>query len=108
MRSVPRPPALLLVLVAALSCGRDGAAPPAPPAPGAAAETVELDGLLTDEGVECQGMRGMDGFLYTLTGDLHGLTSGDRVHVTGHRAESSICQQGTTLEVERIVARPPR
>jgi hypothetical protein len=47
-------------------------------------------------------MRGDDGKLYTLTGDLKGFRTGDRVKVTGRIAEISNCMQGTTLSVEKI------
>ena len=63
---------------------------------------VTVTGTLTDEGVECQALRGDDGHLYTLAGDLSGFSTGDRVRVKGRVAEVSICQQGTTIEVRRI------
>jgi hypothetical protein len=48
-------------------------------------------------------MRGDDGRLYTLTGDLpRRLRAGDRVRVAGQVAEVSFCQQGTTISVTRI------
>jgi hypothetical protein len=64
--------------------------------------SISIRGTLTAEGVECQALRGSDGKLYTLTGNLHGLTVGDKVRVTGSVAEVSTCQQGTTLAVEQI------
>jgi hypothetical protein len=64
--------------------------------------TITVRGTLTGEGVECQALRGSDGKLYTLTGNLHGLTVGDKVRVTGTVAEVSTCQQGTTLVVQQI------
>ena len=63
---------------------------------------VTITGTLTDEGVECRALRGDDGRLYTLTGDLSGFSTGDRVRVRGEVAEVSFCQQGTTIEVRRI------
>lgn len=65
-------------------------------------EIVTVTGVLTDEGVECQALRGDDGRLYTVAGDLEGFASGDRVRVEGRIAEMSFCMQGTTLTVERI------
>ena len=65
-------------------------------------QMINVRGTLTDEGVECQALRGDDGELYTLTGDLSGFEDGDRVKVRGTVAEISICQQGTTIEVQSI------
>ncbi len=65
--------------------------------------SMTVVGTLTREGVECQAMRGDDGRLYTLTGDLpRRLRAGDRVRVAGQVAEVSFCQQGTTISVTRI------
>jgi hypothetical protein len=48
-------------------------------------------------------MRGDDGKLYTLAGDLpRRLRPGDRVRVVGQIADISYCQQGTTINVEQI------
>src|SRR5829696_1199132 len=69
---------------------------------GNAGQMINVRGTLTDEGVECQALRGDDGELYTLTGDLSGFENGDRVKVRGTVAEISICQQGTTIEVQSI------
>lgn len=69
---------------------------------GNAGQMINVRGTLTDEGVECQALRGDDGELYTLTGDLSGFENGDRVKVRGTIAEVSICQQGTTIEVQSI------
>lgn len=65
-------------------------------------QSVTVIGKLTNEGAECQAMRGDDEKLYTLTGDLKGFRTGDRVKVTGSIAEVSTCMQGTTLVVEKI------
>ncbi len=64
--------------------------------------SIAVRGTLTGEGIECQALRATDGKLYTLTGNLHGLTVGDKVRVVGSVAEVSTCQQGTTLVVEQI------
>ena len=58
-----------------------------------------VKGVLTDEGVECQGLRGDDGKLYTLMGDKKTFKPGDRVCVIGKTAEVSYCMQGVTLNV---------
>lgn len=63
---------------------------------------VKVVGLLTREGIECPALRSDDGDLYTLTGRLQGFRPGDVVTVTGRIAEASICQQGTTIEIEGI------
>jgi hypothetical protein len=47
-------------------------------------------------------MRGTDGRLYTLVGDLRGFKTGDHVVVEATVAEVSFCMQGTTLEVKSI------
>jgi hypothetical protein len=65
-------------------------------------QSTTVTGKLTNEGAECQALRGDDGKLYTLTGDLKGFRTGDRVKVTGRVAEVSTCMQGTTLGVEKI------
>ena len=66
------------------------------------AANVTIVGRLTDGGAECQALRGDDGKLYTLTGDLAGTETGDRVRVKGRVAEMSFCMQGTTIEVRKI------
>jgi LysM repeat protein len=72
-------------------------------APQPSSGTVSVVGTLTREGVECQAMRGDDGKLYTLPGDLpRGFGPGDRVRVVGEVAEASYCQQGTTISRARI------
>jgi len=66
--------------------------------------TINVRGTLTTEGVECQALRGDDGQLYTLTGDLQGFKAGDEVRVMGTVVEVSTCQQGTTIAVQHIKA----
>lgn len=74
-----------------------------PPA-AATGDIVDVSGLLTEEGAECQALRADDKTLYTLTGDLQGFKTGDRVRVTGTSAELSFCQQGITLQVTGIAS----
>jgi hypothetical protein len=69
------------------------------PKPG---ETLSIKGVLTAQGVECQAFRGDNGTLYTLSGSIGSYRTGDRVCVKGHPVEMSICQQGTTIQVESI------
>lgn len=63
---------------------------------------VYVKGTLTTEGVECVALRGSDGKLYTLTGDLQGFKAGDEVCVVAHTVEVSTCMQGITVAVESI------
>jgi LysM repeat protein len=67
-------------------------------------DRLELTGTLTREGVTCPAMRGDDGRLYTIAGDIGRFEPGDRVQVVGRRAEMSFCMQGTTIELQRIRA----
>ena len=67
-----------------------------------------VKGTLTDEGVECQAFRSIDGELYTLMGDLNGFQNGDEVVVCGTIAEISFCMQGTTINVSWIGKEAPR
>jgi hypothetical protein len=65
-------------------------------------DLLMVTGVLTNEGVECQMLRGDDGRFYALLGDIGGARSGDRLRVTGRVAEMSICMQGTALAVETV------
>jgi hypothetical protein len=68
-------------------------------------QRLSVEGRLTDEGVECQALRGTDGTLYTLVpwGEkARAYKTGDRVSVTGRVAEASTCMQGITLVVEGV------
>ena len=70
-----------------------------------AADIVTVTGTLSNEGVECQALRGDDGVLYTFTrGDLASFAPGDRVTVKGTVVPMSICMQGTTLSVISLTA----
>jgi hypothetical protein len=62
---------------------------------------VCVRGRVTDEGIECPAMRGADGRLYTLAGDLAGLAPGAEACICGTVAELSTCMQGTTLAITR-------
>ena len=64
-------------------------------------ERITVRGVITGEGVECLAMRGRDGELYTLAGDVGDLEPGDRVQVQGRVADVSTCMQGTTINVRR-------
>ena len=67
---------------------------------------LERTGEMTGEGVECPAMRDTDGFLYTLIGNVGDLEAGDLVVVEARYVETSICMQGTTLEVVRVLPPP--
>jgi LysM repeat protein len=71
--------------------------PPRPPA-----DTVALAGFISDDGVTCPAMRGRDGRLYTLVGDVGNVRPGDRVRVEGRITRTSTCMQGTTIDVHRL------
>ena len=95
----------VLVLGCALAVGSAGAPPRTfidQRTTAQQSQSMTVTGKLTNEGAECQAMRGDDGKLYSLTGDLKGFRTGDRVKVTGRIAEASFCMQGTTLGVEKI------
>lgn len=66
-------------------------------------DAIRVTGVLTNEGVECQAMRGDDGRLYTFP-RIGGYRAGDFVEVRGTLAEFSFCQQGTTIDVTRITS----
>lgn len=71
--------------------------------------SVTVVGRLTNEGVECQALRGDDGQLYTLLGgELGDLPVDTRVLVIGERLEFSSCQQGITIRVRSIAPADPR
>ena len=68
--------------------------------------TITVVGRLTNEGVECQALRGDDGQLYTLLGEVGVLPVDTRVSVLGERLELSSCQQGITIRVRSITPAP--
>jgi len=70
--------------------------------------TICVKGKLTDEGVECQAFRSVDGELFTLIGNLNGFKNEDEIVVCGTIADISICMQGTTIIVSWIGKEIPR
>lgn len=72
----------------------------------AASGRITVTGTITGEGVECLALRGDDGKLYTLGRPQNPPAAGHRVRVTGTIAETSICMQGTTINVETIEVLP--
>ena len=96
-----RLPALAFVLLAiglhsACTAADGEAAFPSDPA------NPPIEGVLTTEGVECPALRGDDGTLYTLAGDLGGFEPGDRVCIVPTYPEISHCMQGKTVQVDWI------
>ncbi|HEY6553829.1 MAG TPA: DUF5818 domain-containing protein [Vicinamibacteria bacterium] len=89
---------ILLLASAVFACAFEGQAP----GRDKEGKPIQVRGTLTGEGVECQALRGDNGQLYTLTGDLGGFKTGDKVRVKGEIAQVSICQQGITIAVEKI------
>ena len=71
-------------------------------------ERVAVVGRLTSEGVECQALRGDDGQLYTLLGNIGALPVETRVRILGKRLDFSSCQQGITIRVQSITPADPR
>ena len=65
-----------------------------------------IEGVLTNEGVECQALRADDGKLYTLMGDLRGFKPRDRVCIVPNYIQTSYCMQGTTAHVDWIGPAP--
>jgi uncharacterized protein YgiM (DUF1202 family) len=77
--------------------------PPPPPFPQPTVPGgIVVTGFLTNEGLECPALRGEDGRLYTLVGNLGMFRPGDRVRVRGPIPQSSICMQGVTIRVSSI------
>lgn len=66
------------------------------------AETFVVTGILTEEGGDCQALVGEDGTLYTLTGELGDLRSGDTIQVVGAAAREGACSKGIAIEAEEI------
>ena len=99
---------LPILLLALMLTAAAAAAQSDNPGQGDENRSIRVTGVLTDEGAECPVLRGDDGKLYTLTPrDLQGFQVGDRVAVMGKVAEISFCNQGTTLEVQKITAAKP-
>ncbi len=103
------------MVVAWLACGAilpagcsspratEGDLPRAPDNADPSGTAICVLGRITDEGVECPTLRSQDGTLYSLAGDLGEFDVGDEVCVCGPTGGFSICMQGTTVTVHRIV-----
>jgi hypothetical protein len=68
--------------------------------------SLTVRGRVSDEGVECTALRGEQGELYTLAGELGDVRPGDALEVEGTLAEVSFCQQGITIDVRAVRPRP--
>lgn len=77
-----------------------------PPGYPATPANPPIEGVLIEGGVECPAMRGSDGTLYTLMGDMGGFTVGDRVCIAPSYVEMSFCMQGSTVQVDWIGPAP--
>jgi hypothetical protein len=94
---------LIAVLFLATGCAPDGSG-----------ETVQVSGILTGPGTgpgaggACQTMTSEDGELYSLTGDLGDVQSGDMVEVTGTLGDDDECDEGIVVRVSglEVVAGP--
>jgi len=97
------------ILLASGACAMSNGEAPANNSASNGDASVTVVGKLTNEGVECQALRGDDGQLYTLLGEeLGGLPVETRVRVIGERLEFSSCQQGITIRVRSITPADPR
>ena len=93
---------LAAVIVASGACAMNNGDAAPGNSEGSGSGPVTVVGRLTSEGVECQALRGDDGQLYTLLGDLGTLPVEARVRVSGETLEVSTCQQGITIRVRSI------
>lgn len=86
---------LFAVLVLAAGCAPEGDG-----------ETVRVSGILTGPGTgpggPCQTMTSEDGELYSLTGDLGDVQSGDMVEVTGTLGDDDECEGGIVVRVSSL------
>lgn len=92
---------VLFVLAALLSLGptcEEGDAPEH-----VLGETITVRGVLTTEGIVCPVLRARQGVIYSLAGSIEHFRTGARVCVRGKVVDRSVCQQGTTIEIEWIV-----
>lgn len=92
---------LVPALVVGHACAM-AADPPSAGRPSGVQTLLDITGQLIAEGAECQAMRGEDGQLYTLIGDIGQWRAGSRVRVTGDRVDPSYCQQGVTIRIKTI------
>lgn len=65
-------------------------------------DQITVTGELLEPSATCPRLAGDDGRIYALAGSLRDFDTGDRVRVTGEIADTSICNQRRTIDVERI------
>lgn len=70
--------------------------------------SIRLRGRVTTEGAQCTAIRSVGDELFTLLGEIGSPAPDSRVTVEGTIAQTSICQQGLTIEVTRIRVEPER
>jgi len=63
---------------------------------------VRRTGRVTDEGGTCMTFRDQDEYLYTLTGNVAGLSVGDEVSVDGTYSATSSCGDGSSIAVVSV------
>jgi hypothetical protein len=68
--------------------------------------SVRLRGRVTTEGAQCTAIRSGGDELFTLLGEIGSPAPDSRVTVWGTIAQTSICQQGLTIAVTRILVEP--
>lgn len=95
-------PCFALLFLGAGACAMSGTDHNADNAASRGQSLITVVGRLTNEGVECQALRGDDGTLYTLLGEIGTLPVDTRVSVLGERLEFSSCQQGITIRIRSI------
>lgn len=89
-----------------------GGAPPPGGGPGDApagamdVRMFRMRGALIPDGKKCQAFRNLRGEVFTLTGDLKGLTTGDQVTLEGAEVTDSSCEQPPTIRVNFIERQP--
>ena len=76
------------------------------PAGGADVRMFRMKGTLIADGKKCQAFRNLRGQVFTLTGDLKGLKTGDQVTLEGAEVTDSPCEQPPTIRINFIERLP--
>ena len=63
---------------------------------------IIITGTLTDKGVECPGMMGDDGQLYSLIGNIEDFKFGQHIRVEGKVVAISHCRRGISVDVKTV------